>query len=371
MKENLEVSDAVAMTDVSQRVFGEETRAIDEEFTKKASTYIVEQSRGYYLTETSTSNGQTIEINGVMHAPETFLSHREKITESIRNASAVMSEVTPGIGWDTEKEIIQEIISGINKQKHPKIWAKELESWVENEPANIFFREIERISAAYNKPVITADPHSGGRHLMELIKEMFGTDKGSLLRKTDEEIQQTLYVLAAGGIGTGTLCLVAKLLHDARTPKREPAGNSVPSGITRRAFLQGGLAVLGTAFIGGEIHNKAVQEDIATTIEGGGPGANSSFLYNALDYRNVVVSRGIQEYTKRHQHASPLTLFYGGLHTNSLKYYIEHPDIVEKKLLLYAPYRNVRTPELTSYRFQRESSESPEGVWVKTEETPL
>lgn len=371
MNRNPEAFDAGDISEVSLGRYTEETQEIDDAFTKKANIGMLDQSRDYYLTETATSNGQTIEINGVMHTPETFLSHRKKITESIMNSSSVFSEATPGIGWDTEKEVIQEIISAINKQKHPEFWAKELSAWVSNEPAILFFREVERISAAYNKSVITADPHSGGRNLMELIKEMFGTTEGSLLSRTDEEIQQKLYALAAAGAGTGILCLVAKLLHIVRTPLDGYAQKKAPSGMTRRAFLQGGLAVLGTALVGGEIHNKAVQEDIATTIEGGGPGANSSFLYNVLDYRNVAVSRGIQEYTKRHQSSSPLTLFYGGLHTNSLKYYIEHPEIVDKKLLLYAPYRNVRAPELTSYRFEREAPNSLQGTWVKIEEIPL
>lgn len=345
---------------------------LDRETAKRVqhSFSPVEQKRLRELSEVvereGEINGQKIKFIGVHHIPETLLFERDRLEEAIRSAGAVVLEGAPEIAGSYSDEFLEEIRTALKatgkNEKETEVWIKKK---IFTNPFSVFFHEMEQLAKKHGKHVITGDPYSGAENKKALVRGWVKGEK--ILYERMGMMHMGLFSAFALALIGGTTDLAgAENLRSAERVARwdrESAGSSddqVPSqkelelkNLGRRKFLRG-IAALGTAAAVGP-----------TAFLSPGFGADvtkhpipATLTYNAVDYRNVVVARGLDALTKREQFDGPVVIIYGGFHTDPLMNYLSSPKLRDAKYELYAPARAGNPPRIGEYIYTEQGRDA-------------
>ncbi|MBU2542258.1 hypothetical protein KJ785_01710 [Patescibacteria group bacterium] len=276
-------------------------------------------------------NGQKIELYGVLHRQEVFEAHEDFFGKAIAESDAVIMEGTPEINgyYTTEgQEVLREILSlsGI------EITVEEVRKSIEESPDFQFFRSLERLSAKYNRPVISVDPNVMGI--------------SNFLQDADGLISLLKMGIVVGGLAPA---LRDALAYSKSFYKKEEGNvdSSLESKLTRRKFLKilglgaAGLAT-GSVFAGGI----------------GGQGRTTPIIgplaFDVIDYRNVVNAEGMDYLTKRVKFEGNVVAFYGRNHNEPFLHYINQESERHTRLKMYKPIEDLYPPRLRISHYEND-----------------
>lgn len=315
---------------------------------------------GYALKERHGEiNGQKLDFVGVHHEPGTLLFKRAELEEKISRSGAIVLEGAPQISGlrspEAQAFIRNELILSGESEDYADTWIR---INIINNDFDVFFHEMEQLAKKHQKPIITADPHSGPDRELELMKECI--HDGDKLKKLEELIHFGLAsafgVAALGGTASMAVGSVANQESKTRSPYEadKTEENTLPNP-GRRKFLAGmaSLAVAGAALP--TIGISLIDADPGKHALGDGK-ILSPLLYGLIDYRNVIVARGLDQLTKKQQFDGPLLTIYGEYHTDPMMQYLSSPTLRDVKYELYAPFRDKKSPQLGEYVYDEESS---------------
>ena len=324
-------------------------------------------------------NGQDFHFLGVAHTPETLLFEREKLEDAIKNSGAVVLEGAPEIAGlldpEFQKKIYEELMVVLKDKVKVDEWIKEN---ITNHPFGTFFHEMEQLAKKYGKPVITIDPHSGPNSSKHLLREWMGN--GDALQAKVGAIQMGM----VGGWGAGAFTGLGFLAlgsvekqrerraHRQKQEEQEPrdvvgVAENAPENPGRRKFLAG-MAVLGvTAVVTPTVALSVFEQEPERA--GGDKPLVASLLFDAIDYRNVAVARGIDRLTQQEKYQGPLAIIYGSYHTDTMINYLNSPTLRDLKYEAYAPLRDIKPPQIGEYRYVVDDTApfntNPTGRWER------
>ena len=319
-----------------------------------------------------------IDIVGIEHTSETVLLRHKELFEAIQGADVIFLEGTPHAGGVTEWSNLKALQHEIIARGIPYTDSMLRANSVDNE-FNQFFGHAELLAALLEKPVVTADPHSGGERIQKLLVEWALNGGDDRLYRLDDIVRYT----ATGAIG-GTLAAASGLLmkgvvnHVHETPAEKSDAGLVEDSLenrkmSRRTFLAAGVAASAAA---------AAIPSLSKTWDVSRPKQNEPYfsetdtklVYNLIDYRNTVTANGIKKYLEEHPEKKKVLVLYGDAHRLALKNYLEESKLLEIKHALYAPYRLEAHEQVQEYTFQpfaHNDTDGNAGAWKETYQREL
>ncbi|OGZ06198.1 MAG: hypothetical protein A3C93_05760 [Candidatus Lloydbacteria bacterium RIFCSPHIGHO2_02_FULL_54_17] len=318
--------------------------------------------------------GTPVDIVGILHTPETYAFHRERIEERIRKSSAVFLECAPDAGGLFDEQTIAELREIIQKYVPGADMTGFQDAIVNDNPAVNFFRETESIAAKYDKPVVSSDPLAGGGHIVRFFKEVVGP--GDSLRDFDIKVAELERIAATGALGVAggvAFSLIYDQVRKGRGRREEGGANpreTLPEkkgGMSRRTFLKSALGLGAVGMVGALGVNLGARIDQELTSDP----KLAAMLFELTDYRNTAIAKAMEMYAEeKHAELKTLCAVFGRYHEKPLAHYLAHPTLRETKYALYKPYRDLRAPELSEYRFRLSDHPDPtKGKFGRWEET--
>jgi len=332
-------------------------------------------------------NESTLRIVGVYHTGETVCRNEEIMKRAIEEADAVFLEGTPYASGVREMSDVDDFFTEISSQgKKPGYSREELYSSMQESPFDQFFGHAELLAAQLGKPVVTADPHSGGDRIRTLYTQV-AQGKYDQLRDIEETADS---VLNFGGIAGGGAALAARALLIERDLWRTPAQHEkeweecTPEEKTerakkffkhiseiktsRRGLLKTGAALFGlNALALPTVHNNnEAKKDLIATYESE---TRNILMHNLIDYRNAVVAKGIERYVKEHPEKKKILVLYGQAHSAPLAQYLQSPNLRAVKHATYPEFQTVINEQLQEYRyelFDKPDEKGKIGKWHNT-----
>ena len=330
-----------ARVNVIKLLMGKEqpTKVKSETPVDQFGRYTMEDIVRLWRRRSFESNGRRIEFYGVAHVIETFERFKEDFEKGIDSASLVILEAAPeALRYQSDENI--HIIQEYQRGQGKNVTKEEIRARMDSDRGQQFFRKLEQMAAAKGKPIMTIDPST---------KELLSTRK-LMERGTRIETLKFLSILAV--FAPGALMEMRAGLQKRRQPVEsekktksyEPAKET--SGMTRRDFLAllgGSLALLNYGSLLANLSNSGGREENPLAL----------LLYNAFDYRDVAVAKGIDLVTKEKMVADegPIMLVYGAGH-NGIQHYMGSPHEREIRYRAYLPFRNIASPYLRLFIFK-------------------
>ncbi len=308
-----------------------------------------------------------LRIIGVYHTGDTVCSNDEAMKREIEEADAVFLEGTPYASGVRDLSDLEDFSKELSAQGI--VFSQEkLNSRVQESYFDQFFGHAELLAAMYGKPVVTADPHSGGDRERSLYTDVL---QGHDRLRDIEGIADS--VLTFGGIaGGGTALAIRELLLErdswraldkyekdwqGSTPleKAERAKKFFQHlseiKTSRRGLLKTGAALLGLQALAlPTVHiNNQAKKDLVATYESE---TNNVLMHNLIDYRNSVVAEGIERYVKEHPEKKKILVLYGQAHSAPLVQYLKSPNLRAVKHTTYPEFQTVVNEQLQEYRYE-------------------
>lgn len=272
-------------------------------------------------------NGKDVVVYGLAHIPETFSLYRNEIEDAISKASIVVLE-----GVKTA--------SGLND---PRLFSEY------TYPA--FPGQMEWLAATHNKLVVTADPRnfSLNKDTLALLSE---------LDKENTDIEKIKKIISSSGPPISLAATAVAIIDYKKGIIKRP--------MTRRAFL-GVAAASAGASLTASLSELATLKDISPD-RGRQDNPLGAFLYELMDYRNVVVAEGLNRLSKNKivTNNGPIVVFYGDAHRTALKHYAESPTERSLKLKSYLSFNDISKPKLRIFKADRIIDE--QGRWDSANE---
>jgi hypothetical protein len=297
-------------------------------------------------------NGCSIEFYGVSHIPQTWLAQGEKLMAAISNADTVIIESNPSTVSEGEgRKLAHQVATTVVKENPSmaKILGspEALENFIAQDffsDKNVFFkffRPAARIASAGEKQVLSADPEYGQTLTATMLEAML--DIGATIG--DQLDTARIFAQAAAvGVGGGTAMrsVMQSKFDAAKAPTKEQKET-----IGRRGFLKGMAAMFGASMINHSLDIPKIKGGLGEEKDGVIPA--DARLYNTLDYRNLVVAKGLDTYIKQNPGKKILVL-YGMAHVRGIENYLKNPTLTSIKDAVYGPFAQGRTPHMNEYK---------------------
>ncbi|MBU4501152.1 MAG: hypothetical protein KKA79_01055 [Nanoarchaeota archaeon] len=176
-----------------------------------------------------------------------------------------------------------------------------------------FFDEISNIAHDMKKPIYQSDPGTS----KNLSMDMTQTSLGIILSYS------ALFTMFIGAISFGA--------------------GLIPFGIGAYAWL-GGMS--GTAF-----RNRMLDGPVRDLKDDElAPGFTSDIIfYGMTDYRNIMISKGIEKICDKRPSIDNLACIHGDAHTKSIYNYLKRPGLRDRKRLLYRPFETCAKSNVREY----------------------
>lgn len=259
-------------------------------------------------------NGVHLKIVGVEHQPKTLDENHDQFENFIEQSSAVILEGFP------------QVISVHDKLPWPNL--RYLLPTIDQRTVD-FYRSLAEICKKNNKDIIIVDP------VIDL--------KNFLIATTQDTVSAGLFFAGLGVLG---------LESYQRTRGKK---------VSRRTVLKAlGAIIAGSATFSplpavstGLIDAAVPAKDFA--VEKLNNFGYSRIQLNYMGFRDIAISEGIDHVTAskpNNQTHGPLVMFYGALHTGSLKHYLTDGKLErEVRERIYSPLAKLSSPRVTQYSF--------------------
>lgn len=250
----------------------------------------------YWQRESFELNGKEVDFIGVSHLPETAERYGKELEEAIGRASVVVLEAAPVAERIYSNEMV-DALEELARQQGRTMTREEIIEMLEQAPGLRFYRAMEHIAAEKGTPIATLDP---ARHEPLVSKDR--------LTETDMKLAWAKLYIALGGTAGFVGLEAAEGIREARRGARErreareaesrgepaPARTEAPL-MSRRQFL--GRALGGAAaLVGGSLFASGLN---ASGKRGRKDNPIGPLLYDALDYRDTCVAKGLDALTKK------------------------------------------------------------------------
>lgn len=292
----------------------------------------LESAREFFHRENFQLNGKDFELFGVAHLPETIESHHQELEAAIEKAEAIVVEIGPDV------ESLRSALESANLTKEAKA---EIDRFFH------FYEYISRLAGSRNKLVINADPSEGARGV-EFFNDITAANE------KDARVQNIKTLISAG--------LPASLIALAL---RKKLGESMQKKISRRAFIGGMMSLAASGALASlskvaDFFNRQTDKSVGRKDNPLG-----QFLYNLEDYRDLVVSKALEELSRR-EIKGPIVVIYGDAHRSALKHYTFATKEREAKRKIYSPYDEALSPKMRVHR-PRFDSNTGQITWTEME----
>lgn len=281
-----------------------------------------------------THNNCTVDFFGVAHIPKTWVEQGEDIYKAIEEADAVLVEATPAtLPPEEAKRAVESVMKVTqNWYKQDELVTKFSKGVLDS--SGMFFEVAAEVALAGGKRVVSADPQSG-QSLVE--------NEINIIRRFGERLD-TVALLARVVVGSASTLVavqtLGRLLKEDRSSAKQPDLKTS----NRRNFLKFAGATAVTA--------AAVKVD-AGLLPGSTPpvseGENPSLsLFNRYNYRDLVVAKAVDEFTRQNP-GKRLLVLYGMGHVRGIEQYLEKPTAASIKDKLYTLYKSPAEPKMYEY----------------------
>ena len=293
-----------------------------------------------FRKESKTYKGVNIEMCGVWHVPELLLDRRKAIEESIEHCDAVVLEGAPMTRGDYQEEFFQKIHEVLYR-KDPNQFplSNYVSKSLDENPFDSFFHEVEKIAWKNNKPIILLDPFQNPQRFLE-DQAFDALHNKESIRLLDEAMRQGL-------TDAGEIMALWLGYHfsfgDHLQEEMSDMRRKVSAGMTRREFLKKTGIVVSATMIG-----QMAASPLARFLTRNNPNGNPATYNAVLDYRNVMIAKGIDllaqsRKTQHRLHPSQegqprLTFIYGINHIDGVARYLSNSLLRETKEIFYYPY---------------------------------
>ncbi len=280
-----------------------------------------------------------IEMMGVAHTVETLPRHRAKIEAVIKNTDLL-------------------ILESAQEAKDSSLARGKGNGAVS--PDGMFFLEVERMVRKYGKGLVTTDPFYG-----DGVQEEEHRDVMEEGEKLVQNTRRFIGIAGATASVAGGGLTIASTIEKAAQGKSDPNENNTT--ISRRNFLKLSAAGAGV-LLSHKIAGATAEAQNYGKSDSGEPMSD----YQLNDYRDVVISEGIDMMSRSFMKKKKVSLLFGAHHIKGIRYYLDHPDIRRAKLALYKPFRQLSEPKLRAYHFEldkqvnkNEAQKGNFGEWKK------
>lgn len=245
-------------------------------------------------------NGKDVYFVGITHNPEYFSDHRQKLEEMIKKGSIIVPEIFPF-------------------EKSGNVEAP----FDDAEGSEKFYWYVSEVAKREHKTVVCVDPH---------VEIKFAYAAGAMV-----------------GAGLATW-LIAYFEALENIKKRK---------ITRGKFLAIAVAgAIGYSLAGASPLNiplraleSLVKGQDQVVKEASEYGIDDKLAYEAVNYRNVRIARGLDKLTRElPQNSGPIVVIYGAAHPKVIQSYIHDNRFeAEIKSKLYKPFSMVSDETIRTY----------------------
>lgn len=321
-----------------------QSERLDRKIQEQSRTHIELRERLGYKREQFEHGKLNIDFLGVAHEPETLLRRRKEIEEAIRQADFVVLEALHTIGGDVHGKNPGDIsVQQLSVEELADIG-------IEKRGSVIFFGEIQNIARKYGKPIVALDPFVSVKALLESNGKNFDP----ALRAADIEISKDhLKTAALGFTPAAGLAVFEKLrpVLKGLTQNDEDEHPEQPQ-LSRRTFLKRSVQAASVVMGGKSLLNTLPSQHILP----------KSLSHNLQDYRDVIVSTGLDILERKSSRKNRVAVIYGANHLNSVRTYLNDQSIREEKRKGYATFDTIAKPEIRAYSWQEEIKGNP-GFW--------
>jgi len=266
-----------------------------------------------------------------------------------------------------------------------------LRKWLRDETASVrqiyealiqdrhlhFWYEIENLCARKGKRIITIDP------------DVIDHERMTALYDRNKDVDTLKLAALVGGV-TGMVCSVLLRRKLQEKPGQQSANElseqeittqDQPSTMPRREFLRKSLMAtagvsLGASVLSGLSEGASALNDAEywgqkygykDQYVGREENPLGTFLYNAEDFRDVMVAKGLEHVPTVSQDDRPVGMIYGLGHKSGVGRYIRSPVERDMREKFYSPFKEAVGPhKLRMYEY-----DATKGEWRKIEERDI
>ncbi|MCK9212607.1 MAG: hypothetical protein M0P61_17385 [Ignavibacteriaceae bacterium] len=293
----------------------------------------LELARDLFAKENFRLNNKDFELYGVAHIPETMQLYHKELESAIARAGIVVVEGGPDVAL---------LFSALENADMEKDIKDEIRTYLS------FYNQISELAGSHEKTVFNIDPVEGGE---------WEDDRGILAHEIDIQTLDIKSLISAG-------LPISLVVMVFRKKLQEAAKKVVKKEISRRAFIGGTVAALtlgslGSLSLGADFLNRKTDK-----YAGRDENPLGAFLYNIEDYRDVVVSEGLEDLSKSNVDG-PIVVIYGRTHLSGLVRYALSPRERQTRRSIYKPYEKVLKPIMRKYEPRADNFSGHTKIWVQ------